>query len=237
MSFTQPFDDKYTPGDLFYGLSKPRAKLIITLSDYYTVWTNGGWIDLYELNGTATACVNPVGDFPGAIKEMPKYGVILGKDNVKNSNLTVRTKCKAGLHWATMVAKKKVHFCLDDLDGENMKAVVYKSYKAQTKHQTSDTPKGPCPEDYTGEKKRAYTGAELRWIYRNREKELVQKNVQFWLGGKACAPPWDGKVGSNLWKAYKPRCSGGDNELDMDTEVPTTCGCGTLFKRLFSRFI
>ncbi|CDG80857.1 hypothetical protein GJA_194 [Janthinobacterium agaricidamnosum NBRC 102515 = DSM 9628] len=99
-------------------------------------------------------------------------------NNTENSIL--RRKVKGGLYWATSVAKKHVHFVLDGLD---MEAVVRKSA-------SYDNPTGSNNEQSNTAKTRAYTGAELRWIYRNRNNPDVQSHVHFVKEGKPCPPPW-----------------------------------------------
>ncbi|CAH1657282.1 MULTISPECIES: hypothetical protein [unclassified Chelatococcus] len=119
------------------------------------------------------------------------------------SSQTTRRKTKGGLHWAARGRFNiAVHFILDDLD---LRAVVEKNAT------WGDGEKIDYVE--RGRKRRACTGAELRWIYRNQTDALVRNTVQFWKNFRPVAPPWEpGHLGwseARLWSHYVPRSWGG----------------------------
>jgi hypothetical protein len=103
------------------------------------------------------------------------------------TNENIRRKCKAGLEWGVS-RKGQVHFVLDDLD---LEAVVKKNY--QGKNPDRDASDGVL-------KNRSVTGSELRWIYRNRKRKVVQDHIQFWNKESPCLPPWEGAVKICLYK-------------------------------------
>lgn len=133
-----------------------------------------------------------------ALAEHAKYRSCIDAD----SNEAARRKCKGGIDWAVK-AKRQIHFLLDWLD---ITAIVEKKkvagYSMAGVIRTAE-----------GKDERAITGAELRWIYRNRRAQEVQDYVQFWIAGKPCLPPWveDVPMGGgefyskNLWAGYIPR--------------------------------
>lgn len=99
-----------------------------------------------------------------------------------------KRKSKLGLYIFTQKGRK-VHFVLDML---NIDSVIHKNYGSET------------------EENRSITGAELRWLYRNRDNPQVYKNVQFWYQGKECSPPWleGAPKYQKAWKHYHPRTKG-----------------------------
>lgn len=168
--------------------------------------------------------------FLDSLKQHEKYKSVVVPDDSKStekkeeSNSALRRKSKGGLHWATFVEQKHVHFVLDSLD---IKAVITKSYSGK---ENADKPKGASSGLPTDSKKnRSITGSELRWIYRNRDKSPVKEHIHFWLDEKHCSAPWEKTVndqtisgGTNnetppkkgktmpepaLWTAYQPRNS------------------------------
>ncbi|RJG04744.1 hypothetical protein D3870_00765 [Noviherbaspirillum cavernae] len=208
---------KFQPGDLVYGIEKgefgvgrkwyidqgpfkpekgegPRSERI---DDYrvLSVEKRKAWVPSDEAN------------FIKALTNHEKYkSAVDGAD----TNEAVRRKVKGGLHWATKVAHKHVHFVLDGLD---MQSVVLKNHRGKNGDRSSQG-------DAREVKNRALTGAELRWIYRNRDDSQVQQHVHFWFGGEQVCPPWqkgylcdptdgslieDPKGGATLWAQYEPR--------------------------------
>jgi hypothetical protein len=106
----------------------------------------------------------------------------------------LRRKSKGGLGWASSSSRLfTVHFILDHLD---MLAVTQKS----------DQRDGIGRD---GQKERAITGAELRWIFHNRDDPGVRRAIQFWREGEPVGPPWEEGVGRGQinaqWAVYKPR--------------------------------
>ncbi len=66
-------------------------------------------------------------------------------------------------------------------------------------------PAGPDRKgaDWTS-KSTSITGAEVRWLFRNRKDKAVQDHVQFWMAGKPCVPPWEQSPELKaLWSTYK----------------------------------
>ncbi|MDF7758547.1 hypothetical protein PU683_03230 [Kosakonia cowanii] len=117
-------------------------------------------------------------EFRNFLKSSPKYKSAL--DSAGN-NEDIRRKAKAGLQWAVN-SGRNVHFVLDDL---NISNVINKQHKGKN----ADTPAS------NGKKKnRAITGAELRWIYRNRMNENVKSHIFFWLEGKVVLAPWEDDI-------------------------------------------
>ena len=98
-----------------------------------------------------------------------------------------RRLCKGGILF-TIKSGKKVHFILDKLD---MRSVVEKSAEDDT------------PDNFPGPKHRAYTGSELRSIYRLRHNKEAMKNLSFWQNGTRVPPPWE--QDPQLWTRYQPR--------------------------------
>jgi hypothetical protein len=76
-----------------------------------------------------------------------------------------------------------LHFVLDNLD---LSEVTNKNRAGEFKN---------SPED----KVRTVTAAELRWIYRYKDDPRTQENVQFWIKGTKCCPPW-----APEYKAFVP---------------------------------
>ncbi|SHN16082.1 hypothetical protein SAMN05192549_10544 [Duganella sacchari] len=118
-------------------------------------------------------------------------------EGLSSGNENTRRKCKGGLDWAVN-GNRTVHFLLDELD---ITAVVKKNNIRVGR------------SIYSAEKERSITGAELRWIYRNRNNPLVQNRVQFWLAFAPCLPPWEQDIpikqtgllySKTLWLGYKP---------------------------------
>jgi hypothetical protein len=133
-------------------------------------------------------------------------------DDKARENETWRRKSKGGLYYACKVAHKTVHFCLDGLG--DFKTTIGKSYAGKAGDDGIEGPEGTTwavppdrAQNESDRKFRVVTGAELRWVYRNREDADVQKHIQFWLANKPSVPPWDpgytGRVAD--WSQYTPR--------------------------------
>lgn len=180
MPFTTPWKIP-KKGDLIYGVhsdlarkwyirSHEKFKGKVSTADRYAVLTNEKDKDDAIVSHSLLQM----------IQHHAKYKSILDKDRfVVDNNELVRRKCKSILEWAVLT-NKTIHFVLDDLD---LDAVVSKNYKGKgnkDKNNSDSTPKN-----------RSITGSELRWIYRNRYRESVVRNVQFWILGTPCPPPWE----------------------------------------------
>lgn len=169
------------PGDLIYGVNSEFGRKgylrrnalfagVVHTLDQYPI------LKYDAKNGQIPADHS---SFQAFIEAHPKYASILtadpDNDDLENENL--RRKCKAGLEWA-LLAGKKVHFVLDDMD---LDAVILKNFKGKN----SDSKPGAKI------KNRSITGSELRWIYRNRNRAAVKENLIFWSQGKPVPAPWD----------------------------------------------
>lgn len=179
--------ESFEDGDLIYGLLATRDNYVNNFSrfsdaltqndrlgsaDYFMDFYRPYWDGRYESN---TLRQNK---FKTSILNNRRYNNIIKKAEKSNSN--VMRKCKAGLNWAKE-DNIRVHFLLEDID---MIKVVNKTGENIEKLGTVKT----------------VTGSELRWVYRNRHDEGVQKNVQFWNRGRRVDPPW--VTDSAPWDMY-----------------------------------
>jgi hypothetical protein len=215
MPFAPPWRS-YKKGDLLYGLCGDRGVLAnkfgIGPSDVYT-------IDQYGLVANEKAPWNnttPLKYDPGFINSLAvhdKYSAILDGTELRNSasqelfDARAKRKCKGGINYIVSNTVHHIHFCLDGL---NMEQVPSKSYDG-SKGGASDSPNGKAPDDEADSwinKSRSITGAELRWIYRNKHRSDVSSKIQFWFNGKESYPPWGpGDVPMKwrkAWAAYIP---------------------------------
>jgi hypothetical protein len=219
MPFNTPFRAVFHPGDLVYGLAGPRDDYFYAYSSFthamYYLEEYGVPIVIdtftlpYELKAryrdTLTdrqkLCANNklIGEFMHFLgaHSSEKYRHLLTSSphdpqpsnglsgstpswwaaEAREDKMTSR-KCKAGLAW--MAAKGgHVHFVLD---GINISKVIHKAYS----HGNS------------------FTATELRWVYRNRFRQEVQRCVQFWNNGQPVVPPWETVEGKTAWQNYSP---------------------------------
>lgn len=204
MPFAAPFKDKGGIGDLFYGLAKPRDALMkhLNISDNHE---DGHKINYYDVGDVAKGNSLPTqnAQFKKWLGEHAKYSVAVDVPDQKYLWPHWRVKSKGGLEWATLVKGIDVHFCLDDMMGDTHFAIPLKMYENEDEFSAKEF-------GFKGgkwlEKYRAITNAELRWIYRNKDKSGVQKHIQFWLCNKPCLPPWEHSTEiGDLWLAYKPK--------------------------------
>jgi hypothetical protein len=217
MPFARPWRH-YKPGDLLYGLAQNRGRLAaffkINQGAVYTIDQYGIMSD----DQAATLAQNKLKfdrEFIEALENGDKTRGIVDTDlndasfwNADRNNAIniAKRKCKAGLEYITQHTEHHIHFCLD---GMNMVQVANKNYDGKAGG-VADS-----PGKWTGkwnEKARSITGAELRWVYRNRFNPRVQSRIQFWkLAGSswvACPPPWDDgdrtQAERNAFASYKP---------------------------------
>ena len=231
MPFTSPWA-AYQAGDLLYGLAGPRVDLAahFGLADHYTIDEYD--IASYDRGGGASGALQYDPNFRDALRNHAKYASVvadgdLGWDLSDNAHwaadhsgmlLVAKRKCKGGLEWITRHTMRNIHFCLDGL---NLRAAASKTYDGLSGG-VADNPQGKAPlgtDPYN--KPRSITGAELRWIYRNRLDVRVQNRVQFWrrrvswatgarttTGWEGCPPPWTDPAVSHdtraAWAAYVP---------------------------------
>jgi hypothetical protein len=208
MPFNQPYRD-FVPGDLVYGLERPRA-------EYLKRRFHGGYVieQYYVLNNDTWKTAAPrelLQGFKLALGQHPAWKEIEGKEL---TNANIRMKDKGGLWWATRNGIH-VNFILDQLI---MESVVHKSHPGG--HGTRDMEESA--------EHRAVTGSELRWIYRHAWIPEVRECIQFWYDKQPTCPPWETyqvsdatkvtdwttepkaevKDGASLWGAYSPRLKG-----------------------------
>lgn len=218
-----------TDGDLIYGLVKPRdafwktqvsprrgpGKDVYIIEQFFII--NGDTSAYSQAPDTALQSFRNALTLHDIYKSAVPAGTPskvppTGQSEAKY-NEDVRRKDKGGLDWAVKSANpgRHVHFLLDDL---NMSQVVGKT--------------SPGDEGTGDGKMRGITGAELRWIYRNRHRADVQQRIQFWLSEvtywrarpttppiptstlKQSVPPWDNsytdtKYPPAIWAAYTPK--------------------------------
>lgn len=213
MPFVEPYRVKFTKGDLVYGLSDPREQLCahfqIPIGAKYHIVDNWG---LLEQPTGAQNAVAGLKFEPGLIAAMqaygnPHYGKATGRlvNSIRNYDDGLsRIKCKGAIDYITRhETTRHIHFCLDGLD---MPAVAGKNYTAVE----GGVPDGPGPKRTLRPwltKQRSITGAELRWIYRNRADNRVAAKVQFWYKKHPVPPPWMPPHDESwlaAWAAYHP---------------------------------
>ncbi|MEY2700856.1 MAG: hypothetical protein RIQ52_1611 [Pseudomonadota bacterium] len=236
MPFNPPFvDPDY--GDLFYGLARERGQLTQWLAANGHMIHHICTIDQYDLYGTKAAANNarsgksPLAKrlrnnhnhdqkFVDFIDNHPKRqgvkdvdlvdGAIWNDANTRDFAINVaRRKCKAGLEYIISETSGHIHFCLDGID---FRSVVEKNYAGPGTKDEIKYAAGTPEEDKWKMKTRSITGAELRWVYRNRMLPAVSERVQFWYMNQAVIPPWE--VGApwthainQLWASYIPKNS------------------------------
>ena len=225
MPFQAPWRD-YQAGDLFYGVAAPNKGRNVVIQ---TLAVNGKLnpndvvtIDQYDILADARGSSvngNPLKhdqDFITALQANPKYKTIVGTDLTDGSlwkaapamtTAIAKRKCKGGLDYITRHTQYHVHFCLQDLD---LVQAASKSYHG-SKGGKADDPQGQRDGVHSMFKMRSITGAELRWVYRNRRDPLVMGKIQFWDGSPMpyrCPPPWDDlnqpQDVRSAWSCYFP---------------------------------
>lgn len=214
MPFAPPWAD-YRKGDLLYGLSNERAGLAqhlgVKAGDVHT-------IDEYALVANEVAPWDPTSPlkydqgFINSLNVHNKNRLVVGRalnslPDAPTFLAHAKRKCKGGLNYIISNTQHHIHFCLDGLE-TTMEDVPGKSFKGIAGIVAPDTPVGKADASYTWlTKTRSITGAELRWVYRNRMRNDVQQKVQFWLNNAPCYPPWGkGHPDSwiKAWAAYSP---------------------------------
>lgn len=206
MAFREPWT-AFKAGDLVYGIDSSKTDW--SRSTYLdSIFKNGLTIEHFHVIRTEKQSSRrlraELESFVAALRDHPKF---LTSVDGEDTNENVRRKDKGGLLWAAKNGKT-VHFVLDGLD---MRAVVGKSFAGANPDR---------PASVHGPKNRSITGAELRWLYRNRHLALVQACVQFWFYKTQVCPPWetyysidwssgDARMveqdGVALWSTYTPK--------------------------------
>ena len=96
----------------------------------------------------------------------------------------IKEQCKAGLDFQTHgkgadgKGEGIIHFVLGPILLQLMEYIVGKSNPALDKNILHYTGEKSSP--FVTEKRRHITGAEIRWVYRNRKDPKVQAKIQFW---------------------------------------------------------
>ncbi|CUI08676.1 hypothetical protein IV454_19415 [Massilia antarctica] len=176
------------PGDLVYGLADERQKYLVS-----GALKELGVIDSYAVVRSELEKFDRL-PTPAAKKDNLELLDWLEKDKkfrhagapATETTLALRRKCKGGIKWA-FSRNRTIHFVLDGLDIAG----------TMTKLTEFDRPSAD------GTKRRSYTGAELRFIYRNRHDEQFIKGIQFWKEFKQVEPPWVTKPED--FERYQPR--------------------------------
>jgi len=217
MPFTTPYRN-YKAGDLLYGLAHNRGGLAKAMGikggDVYTIDQYGIMSD-YRAPTLAQNKLKFDAEFIEALRNGDKTQIILDTDlndpgfwkaDRNNAINIARRKCKAGLDYITHHTQHHIHFCLDGL---NMVQVANKNYDGKAGGVADD------PGKWGGAwntKARSITGAELRWVYRNRFDPVVRARIQFWKLSanrwRQCPPPWEDSDRSqqerDAFAVYKP---------------------------------
>lgn len=192
MDTSVSMDSDYNYGNIIYGLGAIRDKYIQDVPEFTRARTEktlfgyeSYFIDFYmpESSVKNNFTIPRQVQFTESILKHPKYRSIIKRNN--GWSLTkIGRKCKAGLHWATE-DEINVHFLLDGIDMD--KVISKKIILSDSEHINF----------------KSVTGSELRWVYRNRHDEKVQKNINFWKDGARTDPPW---VSNRLlWDTYRPK--------------------------------
>jgi hypothetical protein len=222
-----PFQDPwrtYQQGDLFYGLNTPRNNLVTYLRDVKKVNIADTYIvDQYALFvgekvGPLQTALKYDQDFINCLNNHAKYNTAVGQDLNTMAKTTItgypdqlrvhdaavaKRKSKGGLEYILRNTTYHIHFVLTGL---NMEQIPAKTFDGAGGKGVPDLPQGKSSRDWK-DKTRSITGAELRWVYRNRNDPVVRAKVQFWLGINPCGPPWEAPSDPNwvkAWAAYHP---------------------------------
>ncbi|WP_109091760.1 type III secretion system effector EspK [Escherichia coli] len=190
----------FREGDIVYGLSSPREKLVNSIKlvndfskkDIITqnTLTNAVWDPRtprkYKQDPLIKRALNEHErgiKFKQYLKSHNNYNVTMADLSVYNRDKLWAKTSKAGLEFQTLTRNKTVIFCADEIVN-SLKLIANKS-------------------DGYGQ---SITASELRWIYRNKDNDQIMKNIKFYLRGKEI--PAEKILGAPEWKDYKPKYSG-----------------------------
>ncbi|EIE6515716.1 type III secretion system effector EspK [Escherichia coli] len=190
----------FREGDIVYGLSSPREKLVNSIKlvndfskkDIITqnTLTNAVWDPRtprkYKQDPLIKRALNVHErgiKFKQHLKSHNNYNVTMADLCVYNRDKLWAKTSKAGLEFQTLTRNKTVIFCADEIVN-SLKLIANKS-------------------DGYGQ---SITASELRWIYRNKDNDQIMKNIKFYLRGKEI--PAEKILGAPEWKDYKPKYSG-----------------------------
>ncbi|ELO5637743.1 type III secretion system effector EspK [Escherichia coli] len=190
----------FREGDIVYGLSSPREKLVNSIKlvndfskkDIITqnTLTNAVWDPRtprkYKQDPLIKRALNEHErgiKFKQHLNSHNNYNVTMADLCVYNRDKLWAKTSKAGLEFQTLTRNKTVIFCADEIVN-SLKLIANKS-------------------DGYGQ---SITASELRWIYRNKDNDQIMKNIKFYLRGKEI--PAEKILGAPEWKDYKPKYSG-----------------------------
>ena len=190
----------FREGDIVYGLSSPREKLVNSIKlvndfskkDIITqnTLTNAVWDPRtprkYKQDPLIKRALNEHErgiKFKQHLKSHNNYNVTMADLSVYNRDKLWAKTSKAGLEFQTLTRNKTVMFCADELVN-SLKLIANKS-------------------DGYGQ---SITASELRWIYRHKDNDQIMKNIKFYLRGKEIAA--EKILGAPEWKDYNPKYSG-----------------------------
>lgn len=197
----------FKKGDMLYGLHADREKFrvaLLKITDGFIVtidpFNNVFLVQTVKKSGFQPENVKGAIEYLHTDKNIPKgysmaYSEFLishkrfspGRADPSNSfkgkDAQIARSCKAMIEF-TLTCGNTVHFLLDSLINENnyMNNVVAKTAVKQGG---------------------GFTNAELRYVYRNRNRGLFMKGVKFYLNGMLCKAPWEHDPG--LWQQYVPK--------------------------------
>ncbi|WP_374699524.1 RHS repeat-associated core domain-containing protein [Wolbachia endosymbiont (group A) of Limnophora tigrina] len=199
------FVNDFKKGDLIYGLDSPRKNYVDSAKKKYP----GEKIIINKYNDPVLGKYSPTSSsIPLKDKDLVEYEEFLKSeekfnekvlknedkeneykkgsafDTIKRMERQIARACKAGIVFKTSRGKK-VHFVLDEIDINRVLDKKIYHYKN-------------------------ITSGELRSIYRQRNKEWIEKNVVFWKGGKKVNPPWEDDKMRKAWKNYGLKSIGGN---------------------------
>ncbi|EMW5141310.1 type III secretion system effector EspK, partial [Escherichia coli] len=184
----------FREGDIVYGLSSPREKLVNSIKlvndfskkDIITqnTLTNAVWDPRtprkYKQDPLIKRALNEHErgiKFKQHLKSHNNYNVTMADLSVYNRDKLWAKTSKAGLEFQTLTRNKTVIFCADEIVN-SLKLIANKS-------------------DGYGQ---SITASELRWIYRNKDNDQIMKNIKFYLRGKEI--PAEKILGAPEWKDY-----------------------------------
>ncbi|EIX4328728.1 type III secretion system effector EspK, partial [Escherichia coli] len=190
----------FREGDIVYGLSSPREKLVNSIKlvndfskkDIITqnTLTNAVWDPRtprkYKQDPLIKRALNEHErgiKFKQHLKSHNNYNVTMADLSVYNRDKLWAKTSKAGLEFQTLTRNKTVIFCADEIVN-SLKLIANKS-------------------DGYGQ---SITASELRWIYRHKDNDQIMKNIKFYLRGKEIAA--EKILGAPEWKDYNPKYSG-----------------------------
>lgn len=200
----QTFDPaSFQPGDLIYGLNAERDRYTIPVTNLAPgLFTTIDDLNAYYLGvlkgqkyGTRQPDIRTdkragqhAKQFQDHLERQTKSPVLHPSGTKYDVHTRLRRASKQGIAF-TVNQGRKIHFALDWIDLDDVINKNRSGEDNQGTHANQD-------------KERAITGAELRFIYRNRKDPLYQQNVVFYQSGKIVKAPWDEDPGR--WAQIPP---------------------------------